>query len=294
MNVDALREFFADFDKYRSGSTEVEPVSDALAEASMTASRRDPFDEVLKYGNLRVPQFSIIGMSSRLLARERLVANHPQAGYADARLLAEALGDGAVVRVERPDQRSPQLRAGLSSIQDDLAAGRLGCYQLYLQPTVSHGSQPRSLHFDCGSARYLVTQLAGTTAWGSADTRLGPGHARYLHAGGDGACRPLSPSILFVMAFVLPDTRSLRYTLAQGFLAHLQESGEAERHHLVAADAKADWLRGLLSDFLADPSLSGRHDRLNLLRPAAEEAPLTVGHCAALDRIAAEKQDDRA
>jgi hypothetical protein len=284
-STDPLHDFFTAFDDFRATATDPAPISAALTAASAAACAAEPFDEALRYGNLRAPQFSVIGSSTPPRTRERLVASRPLPGYADTRWLAEALDAGAAVRVERPDLRFPQLLSGFSGLRDDLAAGRLAGYQLYLRPAA--GPQPRSLRFDCGSTHYLVVQLSGATAWGGDGERLDPGRARHLHPGtpGDaGQCRALGPSSLLVLVFARPDDRSLRRALAEGFRAHLRDTGEAERHHLVPADAKADWLHRRLGEFLADPGLHGSRDRLDLLRPAAEAAAPTLVPSAVPDR----------
>jgi hypothetical protein len=285
----ALHDFFARFDELRGAVTELSTVRQALAVASRAAAA-EPFADSAVHGNLRTPEVAVLGGSGAEPFRERRVASRRLVGYADPDALAQELRHGAAVKVERPELRSDALREGLAGLDAALDAGRLACYQLYLEP------RSQTLRFDCGQLSLLVTQLVGETVWGGgtgsdgeavadADGLLIAGRSRHLPAGTAGGvvwCRPLSPTVLLVLAHREPDRRHLHEVLAERFLVRLRESGAAERHHLVAAEEKADWLRDQLVAELTGPDPRTGCEGIDLLPEARPPAPAVV-HVAAAD-----------
>jgi hypothetical protein len=284
---DALHDFFARFDELRGAVTELTAVRQALAAAS-TAAAAEPFADSAVHGHLRTPEVAVLGGSGADPFRERRVASRHVPGYADPGTLAQELRHGAAVLVERPELRSDALRQGLAGLDAALDAGRLACYQLYLEP------RSQTLRFDCDRLSLLVTQLVGETVWdegagsdgGAAaetDGLLLAGRSRHLPAGtarGTTSCRPLSPTVLLVLAHREPGRRHLHEVLAECFLARLRESGAAERHHLVAAEEKADWLRDQLVAELTGPDPGAWCEGIDLLPEARPPAP-AVAHSAA-------------
>jgi hypothetical protein len=275
----ALRDFFACFDELSAAATDLAALPEVLAAAGAAAAG-EPFADSAVHGNLRAPQISVLGGSGAEPLRERTVAGRRLSGYADPRALTEELRHGAAVLVDRADLWSPALGRGLASVGSALDSGRLACYQLYLQP------RAQTLRFDCAQVSHLVTQLAGETAWDDEEAEdaaedpvvLTAGGTRHLPprgAGGTVSCRPISPTVLLVLAHRRPDRRHLHGVLAEWLLARFQETGAAERHHLVAASKKADWLRDQLVAELTGPDSRTWFADLDLV-PEARLSPPTV------------------
>lgn len=273
--ADPIGAFFEGFDGFRGARTDIGPARAALEDVECADGARG----MLPYANLRLPQFSLLGAdASSAPTHDRVVANRTQRGYAAARAISDALGRGAVLRVERPDLRSPRLRTGLAGLREAVDDASLAIFELRLEPS------RRILRFACDRSRYLVTQRAGVTEWlrddrtpGSEPDRLGPGASRYVGQAGTGGgevCAAVEPSTLLVMAYALPGPEQARRALASDFLSHLDDIGDGERHHLVGASDKVQWLLARLHSYL-DTRWS-QAGRLNLLGPASDRLEISV------------------
>lgn len=272
MNSDPLQVFFDGFDDLRGVRTSTGPLRAALASGGA-----ETVEDLVRYGNLRVPQFSLLGATMAVPTVTRRVTGRPRGGYAAPVAIEDALHAGAVLRVERPDLRWPELAEGLAELTGPLEVGRLAVYALHFD------DRAQRLRFDCAAARFLVTQLAGTTAWWTSASPqrgvLDRGGSRQVSGEAEGGaewCEPLTSSVLLVMCYALPDAGSVRQALAEAFLGQLGSTGEAERHHLVAVEAKAEWLHHRLDGFLTEIRLGTAGAEIDLLGPVAECAGPTV------------------
>lgn len=284
--LDSIETFFDGFDELGGTHTDTSPIQKALVDAGTA----DELVEMLPHASLRLPQFSLLeARPSTAAIGRRMVANREQHGYADSRRLSDALDRGAVLRVERPDLRSAGLRAGLSGLHGALDDGSLGIFELQFQPS------DLTLRFGCETCRYLVTQRTGSTQWSGSPSdpraeldRLRQGASRQVgSAGTDELCTALEPSRLLVLAYAPPGVEARRRALAAGFLRHLDDSGDAERHHLVAASGKVHWLRQRLDAYLEDCAREpdGAGARLNLLGPASGHVDVSVTAAEAPHRL---------